>query len=299
MDLDLLRAFVATAEEGTVARAAQRLHISQSPLSRQIIRLEQDLGLTLFERVRKRLRLTPEGHRFLVEARGLLEQAAAVRAAARRLAQGEEAPLAIGYVQAAVQGGLLAAALRRLDPVPPLRLQGLRTAPLQDAVLAGRLDLGLGHRPHEALANQLLCEEEFLLALPDDHPLATGPLEAAALDGQPWISLDRSINPGFQDQFLAACAGLGFRPDIRHQTADPAAALGLVAAGLGLAMVHEGLARWGLPARVVLRALPAFPLRVRLYALWRPDNPSAGVGRLLDALRPPAGQSALPTRSPR
>jgi DNA-binding transcriptional LysR family regulator len=93
LDLRQLSYFVAVAEEEHVGRAAKRLHISQSPLSRQIAGLEDRLGLLLFERIHRRIRLTREGHAFLTQARQVLAQAQALEALGRSLG-GEPLPIA-------------------------------------------------------------------------------------------------------------------------------------------------------------------------------------------------------------
>lgn len=287
MDLNLLRSFVVTAEEENVGRAAERLHVTQSPLSRQIQKLEADLGLQLFHRVRKRLRLTAEGRSFLEQARALLNHAEAVEALAGRLAKGEGLPLDIGYVQAALHGGLLPAALRRFGAAGGrIRLRPLRSRAQAEAIANGSLDVGLVHSlpdgPH--FRSRLLASDRFLLALPAGHPLAGGLADAAQLDGQPWIALDQAANPAFRARFLDACRRAGFEPDIQYETSDPPTALGLVSSGLGCALVHEGVTRWGLPDGVALQPLPDFSLTIRIFALWRPDLLSPRLERFLAAL---------------
>ena len=112
MELQQLRYFVAVAETEHVGRAAERLHISQSPLSRQIRQLEEQLGLQLFERIKQRVRLTPAGRDFLAEARDLLAQAERVEERARQVGKGEACSLAIGYCEGVIHNGTLPAALR-------------------------------------------------------------------------------------------------------------------------------------------------------------------------------------------
>ncbi|WP_019644435.1 LysR family transcriptional regulator [Novispirillum itersonii] len=295
-DLTLLRAFTVTAEEATVGRAAARLHITQSPLSRQLQRLEADLGFALFHRVRKRLILTAEGRQFLPQARALLEQADRLAAAATRLKRGDDLPLTVGYVQAALHSGLLPDALRQWQTLTggsgAVRLRLLRSHEQATALERGELDLGLVHSLPDGpgFAHRLLGTDPIRLALPAGHPGALPAVPVAAdLDGQPWIALDRALNPAFRRQFIDACRDWGFRPDIRYETADVPTALSLVAAGLGCALVHAGATRWGVPDGVVLRPLPGFPITLTTYALWRQDTPSAAAARLLALLPDPGG----------
>lgn len=286
MDLQLLRAFVVTAEEEHVGRAAQRLHISQSPLSRQIQRLEAELGLPLFERAKQRLRLTEEGRRFLAEARGLLAHSDAVKESARRMAHGEEATLTIGYVQAALQGGLLVDALRRFRRIAAsaaIRLYPMRSAAQLEALRRGTLDIAFTHTAPAAddLCIRLLGDDPFVVALPQDHPLAVRPsLSSAGMGEVPWIALDRNVNPDFRARFLESCADLGFVPDIRYETVDVFTALALVSAGLGVALVHSGLLMRP-PEGVVFRDLPGLRLSVPLHAVWRKASQSLILDRFL------------------
>lgn len=289
MDLQVLRYFVVTAEEEHVGRAALRLHISQSPLSRQIAKLEAELGLALFERVRQRVRLTAEGRRFLAEARQLLDHAGSVREAARRLARGEDGGLAIAYVQPAFYGDDLSGRLRRFRAARPnvtVRLIPLRSPEQAEALRQRRVDVGFAHRLPEAggddLDSRLISDDPFVLAIPRDHPMATAPeLDAAMLGGLRWIALDRAASPGFRAEFLECCAGLGFSPDIRYETVDNQALLGLVDAGLGVALVHAGVARRGVPEGVSLRPVAAWPLRTRIHMLWRKGETSPAVHAFL------------------
>ncbi|MGW7658202.1 LysR family transcriptional regulator, partial [Streptomyces tendae] len=119
LDLRQLRYFSAVAETEHVGRAAEQLHISQSPLSRQIAQLEKNLGLTLFERSQQRIRLTRDGAIFLSEARALLRHADRLENLGRRLGRGEEGGLCIGYVADAMHTGVLPGALRRLQEESP------------------------------------------------------------------------------------------------------------------------------------------------------------------------------------
>lgn len=119
LDLRQLRYFIAVAEAEHVGRAAEHLHISQSPLSRQIAQLEKSLGLTLFERTQQRIRLTADGRVFLTEARALLRHADRLENLGRRLGRGEEGGLCIGYVSDAMHTGVLPAALRTLQQERP------------------------------------------------------------------------------------------------------------------------------------------------------------------------------------
>lgn len=304
LDLRQLRYFVAVAEEENVGRAAARLHLSQSPLSRQVKQLEDRLGLALFERARKRVRLTGAGREFLGHARGLLAHAEGVERLARMAARGEAGALAVGFVQGAVYDGGLPAAARRFRAACPevrLELHAMRSGAQREALAQGRLDVGFVHTPppdgDPALASRLLSEDRFVLLLPDDHPAAGAPtVTPRDLDGQPFVAPPRDRDPAFRDRLLRACAEHGFVPDIRHEAADEATIFGLVAAGVGLSLAQGGL-RAAAPRGVTLRELPGFPLSVRVHLVWRRGTAEPVVGRFLAAAAP-LGDAALDPVAP-
>lgn len=293
MDLDLLRAFVVTAEEEHVGRAALRLNISPSPLSRSIQRLEAQLGLTLFERQRQRLRLTDQGRRFQAEAQDLLEHARSLEQRARQWGRGISAEIGLGCVPGAVQSPIILRLLKDLRAMTSglaVRMVTERSAPLLDALRRGRLDAGIIYtppeRPEPDLAVHHLSDTRFALVLPADHPLAAATrIEPEQLDQQPWITLDRAASSTFREGMVEACRSCGFMPDIRAETNDLPSMLALVAAGVGFGLTMENLPDWMLPPGAVLRPFPAFPLRVSLYLVWRPGHVTAPVQALLTAAK--------------
>ncbi|ENG6144541.1 TPA: LysR family transcriptional regulator, partial [Klebsiella pneumoniae] len=158
IDLRQLKYFVVVAEEEHVGRAAERLHISQSPLSRQIAQLEERLGLMLFERNQQRIRLTADGQTFLAETRSLLTHANRLESLGKRLGRGEDGGLCIGYIENAMHSGVLSTALRTLrtsrpdvhialySQPPATQIEGLRQRSLDFSLVdmppsAGEQDL--------------------------------------------------------------------------------------------------------------------------------------------------------------
>ena len=299
MELQQLKYFVAVAETEHVARAAQRLHISQSPLSRQIRQLEEHLGLQLFERVKQRVRLTPAGRDFLVQARDLLAQAERIEERARQVGKGEACSLSIGYCEGIIHNGRLPAALRRFRSTHPrvnLKLSAMRSAEQIDALERSVIDIACAYnrpKPNESLMSRLLTSESFVLALADDHPLAERTtIEPDDLDGMPWIALPKSINPAARERFLAACASCGFTPDIQYEVADVSTTLGLVGARLGVAIMQASMRRMS-PPGVVFKPIDWLPLVVEIHLLWRSRAQTAGVRHFLQALED-TGESGGP-----
>jgi DNA-binding transcriptional LysR family regulator len=201
MELQQLRYFVAVAETEHVARAAERLHISQSPLSRQIRQLEAHLGLQLFERIKQRVRLTPAGREFLEQARDLLTRAERVEERARQVGKGEACSVSIGYCEGIIHNGRLPAALRHFRSTHPrvtLKLAAMRSGEQIEALERALIDIAFVYNlpgPSESLASRLLTSEPFVLALADDHPLAAKRTIAPSdLDGMPWIALPNAFS---------------------------------------------------------------------------------------------------------
>ncbi|MGE5475108.1 MAG: LysR family transcriptional regulator [Bacteroidales bacterium] len=285
MDLGTLRCFVAVAEEEHVGRAALRLNISASPLSRQIRKLEAELGVALFERQRQRLSLTEAGQRFLAEARDLLAHAEAVKARGRGLAKDAAGSLCLGVVPSALYNAAVVGALkllRRARPGMALRLVPGRSPGLTDQLRRGLLDMAFVYRPPSevGLDSRLLARRPLHLIVAADHPLAAdrGAVAASALAGEAMVALDRAVSPGFRDQLVAACRRAGFEPDIRFETSDLITGLAVVRAGLACGVLQDDLP---VPDGIVRRPLAGLELFTELHAVWRPSNPAATVGELL------------------
>ncbi|WP_109126037.1 LysR substrate-binding domain-containing protein [Dyella sp. C11] len=275
LDIRQLNYFVAVAEEEHVGRAAERLHISQSPLSRQIAQLEEKLGLTLFERSQQRIKLTPDGRIFLAEAQAFLAHAKRLESMARRLGRGDEGGLCIGYLENAMHSGVLPNALRELQrerPAVHIALYSYSNAAQLEGLRQRSLDVALICEPvavdDPELESSQVLSDPMLLAVPVDHPLAGAPsLTPQDLAAQKWIGVMHKEGALRHDNFISACAKAGFVPDITMEATEPLAALGLVAAGLGVTMVQTSL-REQAPEGVVLREVPWMSYRTALWVAW-------------------------------
>ncbi|SHK16657.1 transcriptional regulator, LysR family [Pseudonocardia thermophila] len=286
-----LQYFVAVAEELSFTRAAERLHMAQPPLSQQIVLLEKELGVALFDRSRRNIRLTPAGAAFLPEARRLLADLDDTVRMIRRVAEGSVGRLSVGLVPSAADWHLpdVLRAFRADHPDVELVLRELPPDPLLEAVTAGRFDLGIMYRPvsSDGLVELLLASDELVLALPTDHPAAEnhGPVSLAAVAGEPFVMPEQHDVPGLHSAISGAFADAGIVPRIAQrgvwliQTV-----LALVAAGIGLALVPAPVALHGRPG-VAFRPLRGVQRRAELVAVWRPEPVVATRDALVGLLR--------------
>lgn len=250
-DLRQLRYFVAVAEELSFTRAAQRLHISQPPLSQQIQALEQDLGARLFDRDKRNVALTEPGRILLAQARQILAQADDARREVSQAAAGFTGALRVAYtVSVSFHPALPQALLRYGRHAPQVRVQlfEMYTGPQFAALLAGRLDVGFVRDepgPDVDARNlrlDVIDREPLLLAMPADHPLAgRSSLRLADVAGEPFVAQPRELAPTLYDRLVQLANKADFHPAIRQHAQQLNGLLALVAAGIGLALVPASM----------------------------------------------------------
>ncbi len=259
MDFRHLKYFVAVADEQNFTRAAERLHISQPPLSRQIQDLEEELGTPLFERGSRPLKLTDAGRFFYGHATRLLEQAAQAVRSTKRIAQLERR-LVIGFVASTMYGALplLVRKFRAACPQTELALVEMSTVEQIEALKNGRIDVGFGRvrLDDPSIKREILREERLVVAIPAEHGLAgsTGPLTLAEVAPYPLLVYPRNPRPSYADQVLSLFRDLALEPASVHETQEMQTALGLVASGMGLCIVPASVHRLR-PDEVVYRPL--------------------------------------------
>ncbi|MBR1219286.1 LysR family transcriptional regulator [Bradyrhizobium sp. U87765 SZCCT0131] len=273
----LLRQFIAVAEELHFHRAAQRLNMAQPPLSQAIRRLEDELRVRLFVRSRRDVALTPAGVAFLDTARRTLAQLSEGADHARRVAAGVAGRLAVAFVDSANYDLLpvLLRSFREQSPDVTLVLQEATSLEQVEALREGVADLGLMRWPGvptPGLAFERLAQEPIVAALPDDHPLArlrTVPL--AHLAGEGFVFWPRHKGVGFHDQVVGLCRHAGFSPRIVQEARQMPTIVGLVAGGLGVALVPASLRqarRDGVAFRPLAVDAPRSVSHVDTVAAW-------------------------------
>ncbi|MEG1116327.1 MAG: LysR family transcriptional regulator, partial [Janthinobacterium sp.] len=238
MELRHLRYFVAVAEEKNFTRAAERLHIAQPPLSRQIQQLEEELEVRLIEKGSRPLRLTEAGRFFYAHAQELLAKAADLKTMTQRVGKIERT-LSIGFVASTLYG-LLPEIVRRFREryqAVEISFHELTTMEQLQALKEGRIDVGFGRLKREdaAIRRIVLREEPLIVALPMGHRLAaqTGPLKMNDLLHDPLIVYPKSPRPSFADQVLATFHDRMIVPEQVIEVRELQIAIGLVGAGQG------------------------------------------------------------------
>ncbi len=259
MDLRQLRYFMAVAEEQNFSRAAERLHMTQPPLSRQMQMLEEEIGVPLFVRGARPLKMTDAGRILYEKAPRVLNEADGLAPLTRQLARTVQR-IVIGFVPSTLYGPLPEAirAFRATSPNIELTLVEMFSLEQSEALKAGRIDIGLGRVRHDddQIAREVLVEEPLIAALPHTHPLAQedAPLTLAALARETLIVYPSQPRPSYADQQIAALRDHALEPYAVHEVKELQTALGLVAAEMGVCLVPASVA--GLRARgVVYREL--------------------------------------------
>src|ERR1700756_2139715 len=246
MELRHLRYFVAVAEERNFTRAAQRLNMAQPPLSRQIQQLEEILEVQLFQRDSRPLKLTETGKFFYAHALQLLTQTSDLESMTRRVGNIERS-LSIGFVGSTLYG-MLPKIIRRFrdeNTTVELSLHEMSTMDQIRALKDGRIDVGFGRiRPEDAsIRRVVLREEKMIVALPEGHPLSlVKPVLALSdLINETLIIFPKAPRPSYADQVLSAFADRGLKPRRIYEVRELQIALGLVAAGEGIAVVPSSV----------------------------------------------------------
>ncbi len=297
MELRHLSAFVAVAEELHFGRAAKRLQMAQPPLSQQIRRLEKELGVQLFERNTRSVRLTSAGESFLQPVRTVLDDLDIAVRAAKAAGRGEYGRVSIGFAGASSHETLprLTRAVRAAHPGIELVMTGQTYANVALARVAdGSLDLGFVRLPvtQPGVAHRVIDEEELVCALPSDHPLAARDrVSIGALSEEPFVSFPANTGSTVRDAMVGACEAAGFNPRVVQEAPDSYTILALVAAGVGVTLTVtsvQHIQQNGL----VYRPLAGPPIRRQAALAWRADNPSAALRAVLAV-----AENALPTPS--
>lgn len=285
MDVRRLQYFIALAETLHFGRAAQRLHITQPPLSRQIATLESALGTPLFTRNSRSVALTSAGEDFYCHARRLLSELDLAVHSAQATARGEQGELRIGFTMYAAWNVLPQLLKRYAGQHSGVRLSLCETLPrdLQQALNAGEIDLGIAFPSPVAapLDYRALFCEPLCAVLPATHPLAgKSHIDAGALSAEPFVTFPRSTAPALHAAVTACCEQAGFEPNIRLETHLQQTIVNLVAAGFGVALVPNSMRRMQLPD-AVFKPLSDSP-QIEQGLFWNSRNANPCLAEFLE-----------------
>jgi DNA-binding transcriptional LysR family regulator len=286
IELRRLRYLVAVADEGHITRAAERLGIQQPPLTRQIRQLEDELGVTLFERLPRGMRPTEAGRVVVEEARDVLARAERIRETAQRAARGEQGRLAVGYTSSAAFHPFVTQQIRAFRESRPgvvLALAEDGTPELVHGLKEDRLDAAFLRSTSIDIAGlsiEPLLEEKMVAAVPTGHPLAkAGKVALADLADQTFIFYRRPTGPGLYDAIMAACLAAGFSPTVGQEAPRMASTLSLVASGLGVAITPASMQRMNVEGVAFVRLRGAKGLVAPLLLATRKRDRSTLVDR--------------------
>ena len=292
MDLRHVRAFIAVAEELSFTRAAQRLHLSQPPLSKLIRSLEQELGVVLFERTSRSVRLTPAGRVLLHDGKLLKSQAANVMENTKQAANPLAQCVRIGF--ATGLGDALQSALTwhlTIQPEADVHFKSILSSAQNAALRDGEIDIGLMRPPFDTntLNGEELYRERLMALVAKRHPLATcRSVSLKELAGETILLHKRSVSAGVYDKVLELLRETAIKPKLIQTRTGPYEEAGtlLVASGKGIyiaggtAIAHPGASR-----EVRAIKLSDRNATIGIFMAWRKDEQAPHVHAFLDSLR--------------
>jgi DNA-binding transcriptional LysR family regulator len=287
MELRQLRYFLVVADELHFGRAAERLHITQPPLTVAVRRLERELGVQLFERTTRRVTLTAAGHAFRERVQAAVSDLDSAAGDVAEVAAGRSGRIRVGFVSSASYTIIPEAirAFRRHRPRVDLVLNPLTSGEQVEQLLDEDLDLGLIRDPGEVpgLELELLTTEDLVVVLPETHPLAAmREINPMDLEAEPMILFPYRLMPGFVARVLQIFEPLPAPPVVAQQAIHQETVLGLVASGLGVSVLPESVRRFQMPG-ITTRPLAGRP-QTELH-IARPLGHSPAVDEFIRCLR--------------
>jgi DNA-binding transcriptional LysR family regulator len=298
MELRHLRYFRAVANELHFGRAAEKLHISQPPLTKQIQDLEAELGFELFNRTKRSVALTPAGQAFLSEVNQILQQLDRAIDIGSKTSRGELGQISIGFVGSATYNILPVMLQQFHDRYPDVQIElhELTTDRQLIWLREGRIDLGLIRPPIADLDlnSQVIFQESVVVAIPSNHHLAMlASIDLAVLATEPFILFPRELAPGLYDPIIAICQAAGFSPQVVQECIQMQTIVSLVSANMGVSILPESIQevqRQGVVYKPIrsssVRFAESSTISVEKLAtiaiVWRQNDPSPTMNRFLE-----------------
>lgn len=296
MDVRQLRYFVTVAENLSFRRAAEQLHIAQPALSRQIQQFEEHLGARLFERDKRSVSLTAAGRAVLEHGRGVLSQVQGLPAIAQRAALGQSGRIRVGFISLVAYEFLpaLVREFRRRLPQVDVRMHEFPVMQQYEPLMQDQFDVVILRPlvPDSRISLQVIDRARFVVALPRHHALCQREkLSVADLAHEEFISLPRATGPSFQAQILGFCRAAGFCPAVLREVGDSQAMMGMVGAGMGVAIVPEPVRHLQTDG-VEYRYLNDLSQRADIAVAWKRDDANPLVDQFVVAARSAFPQDA-------
>lgn len=279
-----LQYFIALAEHGKFQTAADAMHISQPALSAELRRLEEFVGRPLFRRSPS-TRLTPAGHALLPQARAAVGAAGRFNDIAAEVAAGAPRTISVGTVATFLHRGLPEAITDFTADRPDMLVttREATSADQSELLLGHEIDVACGHMPvqHPDVVCTPAARESFWLCLPSE----LRGLSLAEAAERPFVFFRRSASPVYHDTVVGLCRSHGFEPRIRHQTTSWAAAVEMVAHGLGIALVPTPIARSSRgDGRLAFDRIDSGPNAPQAWVTTRGEDQSGPIGDLSMAI---------------
>jgi DNA-binding transcriptional LysR family regulator len=288
MDLRNLNYFQVLAEELHFGRAAERLNISQPPLSRMIKQLEDDFGVLLFERTKRKVLLTSAGEELLVQTKQMISQMASIKKRLKIVGKGESGNLRIGYVGATMHGNLPNLLNKFYENYPEIDLnfEEQPNINLMQSINNGTMDVAFVRTwlNPKNLEEKIILTESLVAVLPIKHNLSNHKIiKIKDLENENFISFARNCGPTIFDSFLELCSTSGFVPKIFHQATQLNSILRLVECGFGISLLPASIAQnnnLDLKFIELERKIENIPL----IMLYRKENANPSLMHLLNSL---------------
>lgn len=269
-----MRLFLATATEGSLTRAAERLHMAQPPLTRQIRQIEEELGVTLFVRTPRGMELTEAGAALAEEVPHVLALAQRAEERALRAGTGDLGHLDVGVFGSGMLSAVptLLARFHQARPEVRMRVHSLTKAEQAEALRARRIHIGFHRLPREEddLCALSLGEEPMYVGMPSGHALASRQeVHVQDLADEPMILYPNLPMPGLAQEVMSAFRQEGVSLRVEHEVGDVVSAIAMVAAGLGLCVTTESTSRMSLPGVTYRRFHSKHLMSIGLSCVYR------------------------------
>ncbi|WP_295620664.1 LysR family transcriptional regulator [Chamaesiphon sp. GL140_3_metabinner_50] len=292
MELRHLRYFSTVATELHFGRAAEKLHIAQPPLSKQIQDLESELGFELFNRTKRSVSLTPAGKGFLIEVERIFQQLDRAIDIGRKTSRGELGQISIGFVGSATYNILPVMLQQFRDRYPNVRIElhELTTDRQLVWLREGRIDLGLIRPPivEKNLVSQVIFQESLVVALPISHRLASvDAIDIDLLAAEPFILFSRQLAPGLYDPIIAICQAAGFSPQVVQGCIQMQTIVSLVSANMGVSILPASIReaqRQGVVYKPIRSNEASKEHLATMAIVWRINDNSPTMNRFLESV---------------